>query len=68
MAPTPPKELDSSQGCLKSWFNCTPWLTTLISTVIGPLLVFMLILTTGQCIINRLVQFVRKRLAGYAIM
>lgn len=42
------KELDSSLGWFESWFNSSPWLTTLVSAVIiGLLLVFLLILTIG---------------------
>lgn len=47
----------------QSWFNSSPWLTTLISSIAGPLVILLLILTIGPCILNRLVQFVNDRLS-----
>lgn len=54
------RERDASQGWFKGWFNKTPWLTTLISTIMGPLFILLLLLIMGPCILNQLVAFIRE--------
>nr|BEH82884.1 envelope protein [Feline leukemia virus] len=54
---------DSQQGWFEGWFNRSPWFTTLLSSIIGPLIILLLILLFGPCILNRLVQFVKDRIS-----
>ncbi|XP_062047791.1 MLV-related proviral Env polyprotein-like [Lepus europaeus] len=56
-------QFEAGQSWFQSWFNSSPWLTTLISSIAGPLVILLLILTIGPCILNRLVQFVNDRLS-----
>lgn len=54
---------DSQQGWFEGWFNKSPWYATLLSSLMGPLIIILLILLFGPCIINRLVQFMKDRLS-----
>ena len=59
---------EAQQGWFESWFNWSPWLTTLISTLIGPLIIILLTIIFRPCILNKLVLFVKKRLEAVNIM
>lgn len=57
------RDREAQLGWFEGWFNRSPWMTTLISTIMGPLLILLLLLTLGPCILNRLIQFIRERLS-----
>ena len=57
------KYFESEQSWFEGIFNKSPWLTTLISSIMGPLIILLLILLFGPCILNRLVQFIKDRLS-----
>ena len=48
---------EASNNWYHSW---SPWLTSLLTTIAGPLLLLLLRLTMGPCIINWLVQYVKR--------
>lgn len=61
-------EREAQQGWFESWFNQSPWLTTLVSTLIGPRTIIHLTLIFGPCILNKLVLFVKNCLEKVNIL
>ncbi|NXP61062.1 ENV1 protein, partial [Chloropsis cyanopogon] len=61
-------EREAQRGWFESWFYKSPWLTTLVSTLVGPLTMFLLVLAFGPCILNKLAAFVKKRLESVNIL
>ena len=62
------REREANQSLFESWFSRSPWLTTLISTLTGPLLIFILLLTLGPCILNRVITFIRERVSAVQVL
>lgn len=62
------KEKEAYQGWYENWFNRSPWFSTLVSTLAGPLIILMLILTFRPCILNRLVAFIKERISAVQVM
>ena len=54
------REREQSQGWFESWFNSSPWLITLLSTVFRPLIVLLLLLTFGPCMLNKFRAFIKE--------
>jgi hypothetical protein len=57
------QEREAQENWFEAWFNRSPWFTTLVSTLVGPLVILLLILTFGPCILNKLVTFVKDRVS-----
>ena len=56
------RESEMSQTWFESWFNSSPWFATLISSLLGPLIILLLLLTFGPCLLNKLVAFIKSRI------
>lgn len=56
------KNRETQSGWFESWFSRSPWLTTLISTVAGPLILFLLLLTFGPWAFRKLTTFVKQQI------
>jgi hypothetical protein len=61
-------EREAQEGWFEAWFNRSPWFTTLVSTLVGPLVILLLILTFGPCILNKLVTFINDRVSTVQLM
>ena len=48
----PKKKREMSQNWFESWFNSSPWFTTLISSLVGPLIILLLLVTLRPCLLN----------------
>ena len=55
------QERENEQSRFESWFNTSLCLTTLISSLLGRLILMILILTVGPFILNRIMSFVNVR-------
>jgi hypothetical protein len=53
------REREAQEGWFKAWFNRSPWFTTLVFTLVGPLVILLLTLTFSPCILNKLVTFIK---------
>jgi hypothetical protein len=61
-------EREAQENSFEAWFNRSPWFTTLVSTLVGPLVILLLILSFGPCIMNKLVTFVKDRISTVQLM
>ncbi|NWS50274.1 ENV1 protein, partial [Probosciger aterrimus] len=62
------REREVHQDWFTSWFTQSLWLTSLISTLMGPIITIILALVFGPCILTKLVSFIKSRLETVNIM
>lgn len=54
------ERLDSQQSWFSSWLQGSPWLSTLLPTIIAPLIVLFILLSFGPWAFNRLTRFIKS--------
>uniref|UniRef100_A0A669QKI6 Envelope glycoprotein n=1 Tax=Phasianus colchicus TaxID=9054 RepID=A0A669QKI6_PHACC len=54
------RDREIGRSWYEGWFNVSPWLTTLLSALAGPLITIVLGLIFGPCIIKYLLQLIKK--------
>lgn len=57
-----------SPNWFASLFKTSPWLTTLVSALVGPLILLLLTLTLGPIILKKLLAFIKDRVDGIKLM
>ncbi|NWQ66798.1 ENV1 protein, partial [Neopipo cinnamomea] len=62
------REKKAQQSWFESWHNQFPWLTTILSTLAGPLIMLLTVLTFGPCILNRVMNFAKNRIETIQLM
>lgn len=62
------REGEAQENWFEAWFNRSPWFTTLVSTLVGPFVLLVFILTFGPCILNRLVNFIKNHVNTVHLM
>ena len=62
------REREKSQSWFESWFNSSPWFATLISSLVGPLIILLPLLTFRPCLLNKLVAFIKRRINTVQLM
>lgn len=62
------RDRDAQKGWLESWFTRSPWISTLFSALMGPILIIALVLIFGPCVANKLIAFVKQRVDAVQLM
>lgn len=53
---------EQNQDWIERWFNTPPWLTTLLPSIIGPLIGLFLLLAFGPWAFRRLTNFIKQQI------
>lgn len=53
---------EKKQSWLNNWFSTSPWLTTLLPSILGPLLGLILLISLGPILLTKLMAFVQSQI------
>uniref|UniRef100_A0A8C8U4B4 Endogenous retrovirus group FC1 Env polyprotein n=1 Tax=Peromyscus maniculatus bairdii TaxID=230844 RepID=A0A8C8U4B4_PERMB len=56
------REFENQHGWFESWLLGSPWLSTLLPTILAPLIVFLLLITFGPWAFQRLTWFIKNQI------
>lgn len=59
------KQRESEQSWFANWFATSPWLTTLLPSILGPFLGFLLVLSFGPWAFRKLTTFVKSQIESF---
>lgn len=62
------KQRQANLNWYESLFSWSPWLTTLLSALVGPLILVLLVLFIRPCLVKLLLQFINQRLSSIKLM
>ncbi|NXL40832.1 ENV1 protein, partial [Glaucidium brasilianum] len=62
------KERKLQQNWFETWFSKSPWLSTMLSTIAGPLVLLIVGLTFGPCIFDKIVSIIKGELEAAHLM
>lgn len=56
------KEREQQESWYKNWFATSPWLTTLLPSLLGPLVGLLLLISFGPWVFQRLTRFIKSQI------
>lgn len=59
---------ENSKGWHHSLFDAFHWLTTLILSLLGTLIILLLLLTFGPCTLSKLIAFIKDQIGAEQLM
>lgn len=56
------RERDREESWYENWFSTSPWITTLLPSILGPLVGLLLLVSFGPWLISRLTTFIKQQI------
>ncbi|NXX09573.1 ENV1 protein, partial [Larus smithsonianus] len=55
------REREEGKSWYENWFDTSPWITNILSTLAGPIIVIIMMLVFGPCILKYITSLVKNR-------